>query len=47
MKFKIFLLILMFVFVSSQVFCADKVVTVATLEDFAPFCKKIEGRDFP
>jgi len=45
MKFKIFLLILMFVFVSSQVFCADKVVTVATLEDFAPFCKKIEGRD--
>ncbi len=41
MNFKIFLLILTLTSANVDGYCNDKVVTVATLEDYAPFCQII------
>lgn len=42
---KIFLLTLTLLSIATPSFCADKVITVGTLEDYAPFCQRINDRE--
>lgn len=45
MNLKVVLPLLILISFATPSFCADQVITVGTLEDYAPFCQKIQDRE--